>query len=106
MPELYAINLDGADLQEITDFLVDGIPVSDIYCPVWSPQGDRIAVSASNDSMGTHIWIIGVDLNQSTPGWGGRMTSLTKFVPQGSSGTIEDTAAWSPTADRLVFARY
>ena len=40
-----AINPDGTGLQQITNFLGDGIPISDIYGPVWDPTGTRIAVS-------------------------------------------------------------
>jgi Tol biopolymer transport system component len=106
VPELYAINPDGTGLQQITNFLGEGFPVSDIYGPVWSPQGDRIAVTIRNDATGYHIWVLAVDLTQATPGLGGRVTAIGKFAPQGSAGTNEDTAAWSPTGDRLVFARY
>ena len=103
-PELYAIAPDGTGLQQITDF--GG--TTQLYGPVWNPAGDRIVVTVGpGASQPTDLWILDVDLNQPNPGSGagGRLTAIDPFEAQGN-GVYEETAAWSPTGDDIVFTRY
>lgn len=102
--ELYAINPDGTGLQQITDF---GDTVQ-LYAPVWSPAGDRIAVTVRTPGEGRRdLWILDVDLNQPNPGTGagGRITFLDPFKVDASAAGYPLWTAWAPDGQRLVFSR-
>jgi WD40-like Beta Propeller Repeat len=103
--ELFAINPDGTGLQQITDnFRPEGSLLIDQA--VWSPTGDRLALSVEDYHDGHYfdeLWILGVDLSQPNPGMGdgGRVTSLQVF--KSGYPTQYDLPAWSADGTRLLF---
>jgi len=109
--ELYAIKPDGTGLVQITDFRFPSINPGDesLFQPVWSPSGGQIALVVDFDAenYSRDILIIDVDLTQpyAGTGLGGRVTAIDPFKV-GLHFPLDDSPAWSPTGDRLVFHRY
>lgn len=107
--ELYAINPDGSELVQITNFggQYAGDILYEMSTPAWNPAGTRIAVTVKHRTLGLRVWILEVDLSQGTPGEGGRVRSVTPFLTAGTTSVAEEESpAWSPSGDRLVFSRY
>ena len=108
-PELWAIDPDGANLQQITDLGLRGM-----YYPVWSHGGDpfagiasiAVSVDLGNPSPVRYfatdrdLWILDVDLNDPDP-----VTKVTHTAVRADPEFIEGLAAWSPDDSRLVIAR-
>jgi Tol biopolymer transport system component len=94
--ELYAINPDGTELQQIT-FM--GF-ASGAHHAIWSPAGDRLAVCAGGSP---HLWILDVDLSQPFPGTGegGRVTAELPFKT--SKDAQHSSPSWSPDGRFLVY---
>lgn len=104
-PELYAINPDSTGLQQVTNF---GGSVQQLRWPVWGPAGDRIVACVRTGATSNwQLWILHVDLSQPNPGLGagGRVTIIDPFKVVDGGGGYVQTAAWSPTGNRVVFSR-
>ncbi len=106
-PELWAIDPDGTNLQQITDLGLRGM-----YYPVWSHGGDplegiasiAVSVDLGNSSPVRYfstdrdLWILDVDLTAQVP-----VTEVT--IVRADPEFIEGLAAWSPDDSRLVIAQ-
>ena len=95
-PELYTINPDGTEPQQITNF---GGSVN-LQWPVWSPAGDRIVVAVRPAGSFWQLWILDVDLTQTNP-----VTAMHPFKVVDGGGGYSQTPAWSPDGKRIVFTR-
>ncbi len=80
--EIFTMEADGSDLQQITTNSADE------YSPVWSPDGTKIAFS-SNLSGDYEIHVMDPD--------GSNVVNLTK------TPGIDESPAWSPDGTRIAF---
>lgn len=102
--ELYAIRPDGTGLTQITT-VGDGFRM---YAPVWSPTGDRIAVSAEDPGTGIQeVWILSIDLTQPNPGTGagGRVTQSYALKTNASAPGYPVRSSWSPDGAKILLNR-
>lgn len=81
--DIYTINLDGSDLQRITD-----LPGYELY-PDWSPDGSQIAF-AYNDNGIWSLYTVNAD-----------GTDLKQLLHK---GTLVETPDWSPDGKQIAFA--
>jgi Tol biopolymer transport system component len=90
-PEVWTMNVDGTDLQQITDDQAD-----ELVHPDWSPDGQRIAF-ASNATEGNNgdgdveVWTVNAD--------GTDLQQLTDNV-----GIRDAAPDWSPDGARIAFS--
>lgn len=100
--QLWTVNPDGTGLQQLTSFTPETLPSGhgrELAAPVWSPDGNRVAVVGAFTSYSLYsgdLWLLNVDA-------GPVMTSATALRAAG--GTAEWHPAFSPTGNRIVFAR-
>ncbi len=80
--EIFTMEADGSDLQQITTNSADE------YSPVWSPDGTKIAFS-SNLSGDYEVHVMDAD--------GSNVVNLTK------TPAIDETPSWSPDGTRIAF---
>jgi Tol biopolymer transport system component/plastocyanin len=89
-PDIFVMNADGSGLRQLTSGGAEDLE------PTWSRDGKQIAF-ASDRSGVFNVWRIDVDPSGSGPG-----TNLTPITEGGSGGSAP---AFSPTANRIVWAR-
>jgi len=83
LPEVYAIDADGANLTRLTyNDVADGFPA-------WSPDGSRIAFASERDGN-WEIYLMAAD--------GSGQTNLSR-----SPGATDTQPAWSPDGSRIAF---
>jgi hypothetical protein len=89
--ELWAINPDGTGLEQITDFQSVLLEF-----PAWNPTGTAIAVAVDQGRVPHDHGLWRVDYP----------SGAATVVRDEAAGVTEEMAAWAPTGDGLVFARY
>lgn len=90
-PEIYIMQLDGSEVQLVTNDLVRaaiGGPVN-IGSPTWSPNGRRLAFVVSEREGQSDIWLVNAD--------GSAAVRLTR------SGSVDANPVWSPDGAQLAF---
>lgn len=94
--ELWAIDPEGTNLQQLTNF---GSPR--LNEPVWNHAGDAIAVRVNLEGrVDGDIWIVDVSTDVPVP-----ITSPNIMIVRADPLSAEWAPAWSPSDDQLVFAR-
>lgn len=100
--QLWTVKPDGTDLRQLTSFTAATLPSgngSTLAAPVWSPDGTRIAVVGGLEQWAFYsgdLWALTVDSDLA-------VTSATPL--RAAVGVAEWHPAWSPSGDRLVYAR-
>ena len=85
--DLYVVNVNGLAIARLTS--MPGIEQE----PAWSPDGTRIAFSATDESGRTDIWLVNED--------GSGLVNLTAGMGE---FVAEFTPAWSPDGSSIAFA--
>jgi len=86
---LWTVNVDGTGLTKLTIALPGG--ATDPGNPTWSPNGSRIAFTATRDFVKS-VWTMNAD--------GSNMVQVT------TDAGFDMTPTWAPAGDRIAFSRY
>lgn len=94
------------------DFPVRLSPIDDLYLPplVWSPQGDRAAVTGLGGYReDSDLWVVdfaaGTVTNLADDGYGGRVPPRADDPWPAAGLSLEFAPAWSPDGTRLAVAQ-
>ncbi|HEX6060208.1 MAG TPA: Ig-like domain-containing protein [Gemmatimonadaceae bacterium] len=85
--DLYVVNMNGMQMRRLTS--MPGIEQE----PAWSPDGTRIAFSATGEDGRLDIWVVNVD--------GSGLANLTAGM---DAWVASHAPAWSPDGERIAFA--
>jgi Tol biopolymer transport system component len=90
--DIFRIDVDGSDLENLTVQYGDGY----YFSPNWSPNGDQIALISSGDN--TSIQVLSLDEMS--------LTSVADWTFYGEIGypTMQYAPQWSPDGKKLLFA--
>ena len=85
--DLYVVNVNGMGMRRLTS--MPGIEQE----PAWSPDGTRIAFSATGEDGRVDIWVVNAD--------GSGLANLTAGM---DAWVSSHAPAWSPNGERIAFA--